>query len=139
VHTLFVASNVARCALLPLAASWVQAAARSRWTPRLAGRTTVSYGAATFLVGGTNGTAAFNDVWQTKDGSMWALINANASFGPRTGACLIAYGDSVMMLLGGQKRLGGGAVQYLHDVWTSVDGCEWRCCGRRIRGVFATT
>ena len=105
-------------------ASWVVSTPSARWSPRGCGKTTVALGNNVYICGGTNGSVAFNDVWISSGGSSWSLVNANASFGARSGACVTSSSPR-LLLVGGERRTNGGdATEYLSDVWDSSDGCE---------------
>lgn len=71
--------------------------------------------------GNTNvlGTA-YNDVWNTTDGSTWTKVTDAAAFLPRSNPSVFVYKDKIW-LVGGIDN----GKNYLNDIWTSTDGLTW--------------
>ena len=71
--------------------------------------------------GNTNAPgAAYNDVWNSSDGTTWTVATTSASFIARTEPSVFVY-DSKIWLVGGKDNSGN----YLNDVWNSSDGINW--------------
>lgn len=71
--------------------------------------------------GNTNSPGtAYNDVWNSSDGTTWTQVNANPSFVARTNPAVFVYKDKIW--IAGGKDNGGN---YLNDVWNSSDGNNW--------------
>jgi hypothetical protein len=66
-----------------------------------------------------------NDIWSSSDGSDWAKVGV-AEWPARQGAAMAVFRDK-LWLFGGADHVdhGGGADQYLNDVWNSDDGVHW--------------
>lgn len=67
----------------------------------------------------SNGTA-YNDVWNTTDGTTWTKVTDAAQFIPRCNPSVFVYKDKIW-LVGGIDN----GRNYLNDVWTSADGVTW--------------
>lgn len=64
-----------------------------------------------------------NDVWQSKDGQEWKLVNPNAAFSSRSDHAITAH-DGKMWVTGGRN---GTLLDFeiFNDVWSSKDGQTW--------------
>lgn len=103
--------------------------ATDRFSPRR-GHATVSFNNRLWVIGGTDGSTFFNDVWSSSDGILWTpeLAHSEASgstqFGGRTNhACAVFNGR--IWLTGGYIDTGSG-IDVIDDVWSSADGVTWR-------------
>lgn len=71
--------------------------------------------------GNTNAIGtAYNDVWNTTDGTTWTKVTDAAAFLPRSNPSVFVYKDKIW-LVGGIDN----GKNYLNDVWTSTDGLTW--------------
>ncbi len=85
----------------------------------------VVLGGDMYLIGGTNGSGRFNDVWKSSDGANWALVepdenNSNPIFSARYDHQVVVNGGD-MYLIGGRETVSS----YKNDVWKSSDGANW--------------
>lgn len=98
--------------------SWNQVIANAPWGVR-EGHTLTSFSNIMFLIGGTDSTAARNDVWISNDGNNWLQWLVNAPWGARTGHETLVHNGQLFIL-------GGGVTGTLFsDVWSSLDGQTW--------------
>lgn len=87
-----------------------------------------------YIVGGdANQGYHINDVWRSRDGIRWELVNANPPWSPRALHLTFTYRDK-MYVVGGQtmpRFLRSQDVNeiYYRDVWESQDGIEWKKVG----------
>jgi hypothetical protein len=70
-----------------------------------------------------------NDIWSSKDGISWKLINSNPPWAPRALHLTFSYGD-YMFVVSGQTMPALVTFNivdeiYYRDVWRSADGFEW--------------
>ena len=70
-----------------------------------------------WVVGGSQYPNYLNDVWSSDDGITWQEETAQAQFSKRSGHGLVVH-NGQLMLTGGD--------QYNSDVWTTIDGINWR-------------
>jgi hypothetical protein len=71
--------------------------------------------------GNTNAPSpAYNDVWNSADGTTWTSINANPAFIARTEPAVFVFNNK-MWIAGGKDNSGN----YLNDLWNSADGVTW--------------
>lgn len=71
-----------------------------------------------WIVGGSDGTNDFSDIWTSTDAVHWTKTSSDLPFGKRSGARFIVFRDSVYMLA--------------NDVWVSADGLRWMKRNERI-------
>jgi hypothetical protein len=76
-----------------------------------------------WVMGGNDGTRDLNDVWYSRDGTIWTLATAHAGWSPRDEHSSVVFGDK-MWVIGGN---GGDVSTYgkSNDVWASEDGVNW--------------
>lgn len=103
--------------------------ATDRFSPRR-GHATVSFNNRLWVIGGTDGSTFYNDVWSSGDGASWTLelvptgASSTTQFGGRTNhACAVFNGR--IWLTGGYIDTGTG-IDVADDVWSSADGITWR-------------
>ncbi|MBL7740470.1 MAG: hypothetical protein JNK14_14730 [Chitinophagaceae bacterium] len=65
-----------------------------------------------WIIGGSNGTDSFADVWNSDDGVHWIKRADNMPFGKREGDQFVVFNDRIYMLG--------------NDVWSSDDGLNWK-------------
>ena len=64
-----------------------------------------------WLIGGSDGTDQFSDVWNSEDGVYWVKRADNLPFGKRDGSQCVVFNGKIFMLN--------------NDVWSSTDGLNW--------------
>lgn len=69
-----------------------------------------------WVIGGWNGTTAFNDVWSSSDGVTWDLISDAAPWDVRTGQSLVSY-NSRLWAIGGNGRTYVDGTIGRNDIW----------------------
>jgi len=85
----------------------------------------VEYQGKLWVIGGSDGTTYYNDVWSSEDGENWREVLANdatppgTQFPQRRGHQVYSFDDK-LWVVGGYT----GAA-YLNDVWNSTDGITW--------------
>jgi hypothetical protein len=84
------------------------------------------------LSGGFSQNTFHNDVYRSADGSTWEQVTGSAPWSAREGHEVVnalARGrrQRLLLLMGGRTVASGGAMTYLNDVWSSVDGgAQWQ-------------
>jgi hypothetical protein len=86
-----------------------------------------------WVMGGVTALAVpAHDVWSSYDGVHWQLVTASAAWAPRFGMAVDTMANpgglddpGIMIVSGGGSYTGAGEVMY-NDVWTSIDGQDWR-------------
>ncbi|MDF1763199.1 MAG: hypothetical protein P1U57_07310, partial [Oleibacter sp.] len=79
-----------------------------------------------WIVGGTSGAVASNDVRSSSDGVRWKLITDNAAFSARFDHQVVVFPDpndenkNKLWLIGGNTAEG-----FKNDIWSSTDGITW--------------
>jgi hypothetical protein len=77
-----------------------------------------------WLIGGQGESAGFSDtysdVWTSKNGVNWELINVAAGFGARSEHASAVF-DNKIWVIGGMDQTG----KKLNDIWYSTDGRNW--------------
>lgn len=68
-----------------------------------------------------------NDVWCSKDGRTWSLVNGRVPWGPRVLHYTVAFKDR-LWVLGGQTlpQFAEAEERFYRDVWSSPDGRHWQ-------------
>lgn len=64
-----------------------------------------------WIIGGSNGTDQFSDIWNSDDGIHWKKIADNLPFGKRDGSQFAIVNNKIYMLN--------------NDVWSSTDAIHW--------------
>lgn len=90
----------------------------------------VSHNGYIYIVGG-DASQGFhiNDIWRSKDGVDWSLVNSNPPWAPRALHLTFSYGDYIWVI-GGQTvpkstpTLNHDEVYY-RDIWKTLDGIKW--------------
>jgi hypothetical protein len=80
-----------------------------------------------WVIGGDNNLGHYqNDVWSSKNGTDWELVNASVPWGNRVTHCVFSFKDK-MWMMGGQEisQFGQPGNQVYNDVWNSTDGITW--------------
>jgi len=72
------------------------------------------------VIGGTDDTNVYSDVWYSSDGVDWNKATGNTGFSPRYGHSSVVF-DGKIWVIGGND-LGPTAV---NDSWYSADGITW--------------
>jgi len=93
----------------------------------------LAFGNRIWIMGGVTALAVpAHDVWSSYDGVHWQLTTATAGWSARFGMAVETVanpggpGDvGIMIISGGGSYTGDGHVMY-NDVWTSIDGKDWR-------------
>jgi hypothetical protein len=84
------------------------------------------FGDRIVLLGGFNDAIgkriAYNDVWQSSDGSVWTAITENAPFAKEQFHSVITF-DNKLWAIGGYGR--DGNTDYFTDVLLTADGTNW--------------
>lgn len=110
--------------------NWISQTASADFSVRVT--SVLEYNNKLWLIGGSSGQGKKNDVWSSSDGVSWALQTANAPFTPRVGSRVLNYNNQIL-LFGGNDENGSTYGDYTNDVWSSINGIEWRV---GYRGVF---
>ena len=77
-----------------------------------------------WIIGGWDGSTAYNDIWNSNDGVNWEVVTKNAPFSKRTGFSLTKFKGS-LWLIGGLNFDNNENIIDLNDVWKSSDGVNW--------------
>lgn len=64
-----------------------------------------------WIIGGTDGTDSFADIWNSADGIHWIKQGDNMPFGKRDGSNFVFHNNRIYMIN--------------NDVWSSADGLNW--------------
>jgi hypothetical protein len=80
----------------------------------------VVFGGKMWVIGGSDNTRNFNDVWNSSDGAVWTKVTGNAGFSNRNQLSAVIFNNSIWVL-GGM----GDSGRVLCDVWHSTDGISW--------------
>ena len=75
-----------------------------------------------WVAGGHDGDNTKGDVWYSTNGTSWSLVTATAAFDPRSGAEMVSFGASLVVIGGGVKRT---SFVVDDDVWASANGADW--------------
>ncbi|MCR4317448.1 MAG: hypothetical protein NUW37_14005 [Planctomycetes bacterium] len=67
----------------------------------------------------------FDDVWSTTDGKTWTPTPSTKPWLPRTGHGFLSFRNK-LWILGGYLGLSGGDDKYFSEVWSSIDGKDWK-------------
>ena len=82
-----------------------------------------------FMGGWTNGRlaghGATNEVWSSIDGANWDRVS-HAGWSPRIAAAIVEFHGRMWILGGTENYYFGDDKSLKNDVWSSVDGKEWR-------------
>lgn len=104
------------------------AVATDRWSKRER-VSTIVFNSKLWVIGGNDYPAfgnsnspgtAYNDVWNSTDGTTWTSVNADAAFIARTNPSVFVYNNKIW--IAGGRDNGGN---YLNDIWNSADGNTW--------------
>ena len=90
------------------------------------GHTSLEFNNQMYVIGGTDGTNYYNDVWRSSDGETWTNLG-NASFSVREGHSAVVYNNQIWVI-GGKNSSGN----VLKDVWVSGNGTTWTQAGGTI-------
>jgi len=91
----------------------------------------VFYGAVAFrdkmwLLGGFDGRAYYNDVWNSSDGVQWTRVSEHAAWTPRDADMVAVFKNRIWVIGGGvidgQPEPNPNAKR---EVWSSADGVHW--------------
>jgi leucine-zipper-like transcriptional regulator 1 len=93
------------------------------FSPRAA-HDAVVFNGRMWVIGGSNGTTIYNDVWSSADGVTWVLEVANAAFPPRQTHTVAALNNALWLFAGTAMPIGTPAAG-LQDAWKSTDGRTW--------------
>ena len=77
------------------------------------------FGGKMWVLGGWNGGAALNDIWNTSDGVNWTQVMTNAPWMARDQIPSLVYSNRIWVI-GGRNY-----ASRLNDVWSSADGVNW--------------
>ena len=99
---------------------WTKQTASAGWAGRSGFAYNVLPDGSIVIMGGSNSTKTFNDVWRSTDkGVTWTKQTAKAGWSPR-------YGSTSVVLPDGSIVLMGGVYGVFSDVWRSADkGVTW--------------
>jgi dihydrofolate reductase len=97
---------------------WTQATASAGFSTRRS-HSSVVFDGKIWVIGGTDGTNYFNDVWSSSDGITWTRATASAGFSTRFAHSSVVF-DGKIWVIGGYD----GASRF-NDVWSSSDGITW--------------
>jgi hypothetical protein len=97
---------------------WTQATASAGFSTRRS-HSSVVFDGKIWVIGGTDGTNYFNDVWSSSDGITWTRATASAGFSTRFAHSSVVF-DGKIWVIGGTD-----GTNYFKDVWSSSDGITW--------------
>lgn len=91
----------------------------------------VFYGAVVFdnkiwLMGGFDGQRYYNDVWNSADGVHWARVATATPWSPRIVGAAVVFKNRIWIIGGGFIDGEPGGERAGTEVWSSVDGINWR-------------
>ena len=69
---------------------------------------------------------ASNEVWSSTDGVNWLMVTKNAGWSPRLAAGAVVFKDRMWIIGGTEDYYFGDDASNKNDVWSTVDGKEWR-------------
>jgi hypothetical protein len=79
-----------------------------------------------WYIGRLPGHGATNEVWSSEDGKDWELACPAAGWSPRIAAGVAVLRNRIWILGGTENYYFGDRSSLRNDVWSSVDGREWR-------------
>ena len=94
--------------------AWTQATSLASFAGRW-GHASVVFNNQLFVIGGTNNSNTYSDVWSSLNGALWTSLISNAPFGARSYLSAISYNGKLWVIAGSSNN----------DVWSSVDGINW--------------
>ena len=107
---------------------WVKVTDNANFAPR-DGAGALVFNGRMYLLGGWNPRDKINfpkicnsEVWSSKDGKEWILVNKNAPWEGRHTAGYAVF-NGFMWIIGGDAN----QHHYQNDVWKSSDGKNWEC------------
>lgn len=101
-----------------LRSTWSQLTAAAGWAARRSAGICVFAGKL-WILGGTNESSYYNDVWNSDDGISWTQVTSAAAWSPRASHNVIVF-NGLMWVIGGGN---GGGLN--NEVWYSADGSTW--------------
>lgn len=101
-----------------ISSQWVQAAGSVSFSGRQS-QASLYFDNKIWVIGGSTGTGATNDVWSSPDGTNWTQVTSNAAFSARYGHQSLVY-HNMLWVIGGKT-----SSATLSDVWYSADGVNW--------------
>ncbi|MGQ9730472.1 MAG: hypothetical protein ACUVX8_04290 [Candidatus Zipacnadales bacterium] len=108
---------------------WELVTANAPWGPRAAAACSVHDGRM-WLMGGMHlpDFAHYHDVWCSTDGTRWDCVIETAPWAERAMHASVAYKGRIWVLGGGvyNTNYAHNTVVDYNDVWSSVDGRNWR-------------
>jgi PKD repeat protein len=104
-------------------APWSQVNAEASWMKRYGQTSVVMPDGSIIMMGGSDGTARFNDVWRSADkGMTWTEMTSHAGWSARYFHTSVATADGSIVVMGGHD----GSNIFRNDVWRSTDnGVTW--------------
>ncbi len=99
-------------------ANWAVATLEANWSARR-WHTSLVYDNKMWVLGGSGGGTAKQDVWSSTDGITWTEVTPVSGMGQRNLSTSFVY-DNKMWVLGN-----GGSKRSQNDVWSSTDGVNW--------------
>lgn len=118
-----VSSTVPKFTSADIGAVWVDAGATGHWSARIS-LTAVAYKDTMYVMGGYDGTTAFNEVWSSTNGKDWTK-ETNAPWKCRYVHASVVFNGKIYVMGGfAQGSCVGGSSGRLNDVW-AYDGTKW--------------
>ncbi len=115
---------------------WTLETAAAPWSPRIVFNNLVTFKDEMWLIGGGllpdagSMSSGFTDVWKTKDGRNWELVQGAAAFDRSIWNGTIVYRGR-MWRIGGYTDV--PVQQNLDTVWSSANGVDWTLLPSRLR------
>lgn len=108
--------------------NWKPLNKATKW-PARAGHNVVYLNGKVYLMAGSTGASALNDVWSSDDGVSWHEVTgkSGAKWPARVDAGAAAF-NGTMYIMGGKslhELPEAESVNFFHDVWASTDGATW--------------
>jgi hypothetical protein len=74
---------------------------------------------------GTPNEMLHNDVWASRDGISWELINRDSRWAPRIWASAVVYDNKIFLFNGANRNLWPGEYGNSSEIWWTDDGVDW--------------
>jgi len=102
-----------------LGADWTEATSSAAWSAR-SGHASVVFDNKMWVIGGSDSSGTYNDVWYSSDGVTWTQA-PDASWSARYGHTSVVFNDEIWVMGGAGASVGS----YFDDIWHSSDGLSW--------------
>ncbi len=98
--------------------TWIEVNSSSDWSGRNSHSAVSLPDGSLVIMGGTNGSIFFNDVWRSTDGgATWTEVDSSSGWSGRYSHAAVSLPDGSLVVMGGNN-----GSTCLNDVWRSTDG-----------------